>query len=178
MIRTLEGAENPPVVFVADRLREVLKKRAAERDIDELHAAADTEHRHVALDRAARERKLERVALGNDVDRFGVRLASVRRRVDIGASREHQAIDQLQRLRRVTSGLLVGRQQQRKAAGALHGFEVVGAEQRGTLLPHAPARGLERGADADHRAVHAYTIGSPAAAPNGAGLRPRRRHDG
>ena len=52
---------------------QVLDQRAAERDVEHLHPAADPEHRHVALHRAARERDLELVALRDDAVRLRVR---------------------------------------------------------------------------------------------------------
>ena len=48
-----------------------------QRDVDQLHAAADPEHRQVALDRRAHQRDLEGVALGHRVD--GLRRARARR---------------------------------------------------------------------------------------------------
>ena len=55
---------DPAVRMAAVGGHQVLHERAAERDVEDLHAAADAEHRHLALERAAHERDLERVALG------------------------------------------------------------------------------------------------------------------
>ena len=65
------------VVLVAERLGQVLEQRAAEGDVEHLHAAADPEHRHVALHRARGERDLERVALGDRALGRGVALGAV-----------------------------------------------------------------------------------------------------
>ena len=43
------------------------------------------------------------------------------------------------------------------AAGPLHGLDVAERQQRGLLVPDAPPRALERGADADHGPSHAHT---------------------
>ena len=45
----------------------------------------------------------------------------------------------------------IGRQHQRDPAGALHRVDVVAREQHRLLVPDAPARALERGAQADDR---------------------------
>ena len=49
----------------------------------------------------------------------------------------------------------VGREHHGQTAGALHRLDVAEPEQRGGLLPYAPARLLERGAHADHGTCHA-----------------------
>ena len=75
VVGVLEAAGMAPVLLVADDVGQVLGERAAERDVDQLHPAADPEHRHVALDRAARQRDLGAVALGHGAawSRDGVR---------------------------------------------------------------------------------------------------------
>ena len=155
VVGAVEGAEHAAVLLVADTIGEVLQERAAAGDVDQLHPAADAQQRHVALDRRARERDLEGVALGHRVDGLRMRLLAVAGGVDVGAAREHQAVDQLQ----PGLGLLdqhgVGREHHHQAAGALHGLDVAERQQRRVLVPDAPARALERGADADHRSSHA-----------------------
>jgi len=44
-----------------DRRRDVLDERAAGRDVEDLHAAADGEHRQVPRDGGPRERDLETI---------------------------------------------------------------------------------------------------------------------
>ena len=144
------------VLVVAEALGQVLHERAAAGDVDQLHAAADAEHRQVALDRGARERDLEGVALGHRADRLGVRAAGRRRRDRCRRRRRASARRSARAPRSGSStSSRVRREHQREPAGALHGLDVVARQQHRLLVPHAPARALERGADADHGPSHA-----------------------
>ena len=97
--------------LVADRLRQVLVERAAERDVEQLHPAADPEQRHVALQRPPRQRELEGVALGPGALRLRVRLGAVAGRVDVGAAGQEQRVDA------VEQHVGVARPRPRRAAG-------------------------------------------------------------
>jgi hypothetical protein len=149
VVRVVERAERAPVVLVAVVVREVLVQRPAARDVHHLHAAADAEERQVTLHRPRRERQLERVALGRRARGRGVRLGAVGRRVHVGAAREQQAVEHVEHAVGVLDGGRVGREQQRDAAGALDGVDVAAGQQDGLGVPDAPARALERGAQAD-----------------------------
>ena len=83
------------------------------------------------------------------VDGRRVELRAVAGRVDVGAADEHQPVDEVERLVGRLDEHRVGREQQRHPAGAADCVEVVGRDQRRLLVPHAPLRALERGADAD-----------------------------
>ena len=78
MVGVVEGAQRAPVVGVADVVGQVLDQRPAERDVDQLHPAADPQHRQVALQRAQRQGDLRVVAVGAGVG--GLRVARRRRR--------------------------------------------------------------------------------------------------
>src|ERR1700683_480567 len=155
VLGAVEGAQHAPVLFMAEQVGQMLQEGASERDVDQLHAAADAQHRHVALDGSARERYLEGISLGDRVNRVRPGLLAIGGGVDVGAACEQQAVDQIEYLLRVLGRTRVGREHHGQAAGALHRLYVAEPEQRGGLLPHAPARLLERGAHADHRTCHA-----------------------
>lgn len=99
-----------------DLIGNVLPERSAERDIQDLHAAADGEERKVAGDGGLGERQLERVALGLR-RHFGVKdLLAVVRRIDVFATGEKDAVDVrkgCRNARRVSNG----REQHRESAG-------------------------------------------------------------
>src|SRR5205823_678056 len=63
VVGAVEGADRAPVGVRAVHLRDVLKKRPAERHVERLHAAAHAEHGHAALDRAIQQSDLEGVAV-------------------------------------------------------------------------------------------------------------------
>ena len=64
--------------------------------------------------------QLEAVALGPGVPVSACGRGAVGGRVDVGAARQHQAVEQVEHLVGRLGGGVVGRQQQRHAAGALH----------------------------------------------------------
>ena len=66
--------------------------------LQHLHPAADAQHRHVARESRVRQRQLEAVALRPRSVRLRVRLRAVAGRVDAGAAREHQAVEQVEQL--------------------------------------------------------------------------------
>ena len=137
VVGAVERAARLQVVVVAEALRQVLVQRAAERDVQQLHAAADPEHRHLPLDGAAHERELERVALGHRVDGRRVELGAVAGRVDVGAADEHQPVDQVERLVGLLDERRVGREQQRHARRR-------GGPRRGSSSAAAPPAGPTR----------------------------------
>jgi hypothetical protein len=143
-----ERADDAPVGRLSVVADEVLVDRPAERDVEQLHSAADAEERHAPLQGAARERQLELVALrigGLGVLRAGVAVAP---RVEVGPADRHQPVDAVeQHLGRTR----VHRQQHRHRAARLHRRHVgVGGQMR-RLVPESPARALPHGADPDHR---------------------------
>src|SRR5439155_1736844 len=84
--RVLDRAELGMAVpdLLAEVIRDVGDEVAAERDVHELHAAADAEDgKFPARERGARERQLEAVALGRDAVVGLVANAAVVRRIDV-----------------------------------------------------------------------------------------------
>ena len=154
VVGAVEGARDAPVLVVAVALGQVLQQRAAGGDVHDLHPAADAQQRQVALERAAGERDLEVVALGHRAAGLRVGLLPVGRGVDVGAAGEDQPVEQVEDRVGLVLERLVGRQHERDPAGALDGVDVGARQQVGLLVPHAPARALERGADADDGTGH------------------------
>ena len=154
VVGAVERAGRAAVVVVAEVLGQVLAQAAAEGDVDQLHAAADPQQRQVARQGAAREGHLEPVALGHGVDGLGVTLGVVDGGVDVGAADEHQAVDQVEDLVGPLGQRRVGRQQDGEAAGAVGRVDVVARQQRGGVVPHAPAGALPCGADANNGPIH------------------------
>src|SRR5439155_842586 len=94
--RVLDRAELGMAVpdLLAEVIRDVGDEVAAERDVHELHAAADAEDgKFPARERGARERQLEAVALGRDAVVGLVANAAVVRRIDVAAAREDEGRD-------------------------------------------------------------------------------------
>src|SRR3954454_25354380 len=58
-------------------LLEMLHQPAAEGDVEQLRAAADTQHRQVSVERGANELELPRVAIRFDLTEFRMRLFAV-----------------------------------------------------------------------------------------------------
>jgi hypothetical protein len=95
VVRVVEATEVAAVLLVADVLGEVLMQRAAERDVQQLHAAADTEHRHVAGDGGARERDLGAITLGYGLAGRCVARLPVLVGADVSPAGEYQRVDKL-----------------------------------------------------------------------------------
>ena len=78
---------------------DVLDQRAAERDVDDLDAAADAEDRACrGRSAASNEIELELIALGIDaVGRLGGRRCRRSARIDVGAAAEEEAVDDVER---------------------------------------------------------------------------------
>jgi hypothetical protein len=86
-----------------------------------------------------------------------VGLLAVGSGVDVGAAREHQAVEELQRLLGIHGEALVGREHHDQPPRALHGLDIAERQQRRLLIPYAPPGALERGAYADRRPFHPPT---------------------
>jgi hypothetical protein len=77
--------------------------------------------------------------------------------IDVRAARQHETVEQVERLGGILEQLLVRGQHQHERAGALHGLDVAAREQHGLLVPHAPAGALERRTYAHDRPCHFRT---------------------
>ena len=89
-----------------------------------------------------------------------MRVLAIGAGVDVGAARDQQSIDQIESFARTLDKARVRWDQQGESPGAVNLIDVVARQQQRGLVPHAPARLLERGADADHGSSHDNTIGS------------------
>ena len=152
VVGALEAARGAAVLLVAELVGKVLAQRAAEGDVDQLHAAADAEHRHVALDRAAGERELDAVALGHGVVGLGMGLGAVGGGVDVVAAGEDQPVEQVEHLVRVVlerARRAGSSPPARPRAGSRRCSSTAAARRR--ARSHTPQlRAGERGADSDH----------------------------
>ncbi len=141
VVGAVEAARGPAVLLVAELVGQVLAERSAERDVDQLHAAADAEHGHVALDRAGGECELRACrarARGGGSRDVGRRRSTpgrcrCRRR---GSARRSDRASRPGRASNSRSGGIITAM----PAGALDRLDVAEREQRGVALPHAPAR--------------------------------------
>ena len=120
------------VVVVADELGQVLMEITAAGDVQDLATAADGEDRQVSLERSLEQCQLRPVALRHDAFGLGVRLLAVRLGIEIGAARQQQAVERLERL---VDRLLGGRDQKRAAAGPLDGPNIGRRNERLLELP-------------------------------------------
>ena len=129
---------------------ELLDERAAARDVEHLHAPADTQQRQVALERAAGQRELEAVAPRPHPDRLLRARLAVEARADVAAAGDEQAVEQVERLagRRRRSRRRRAGSRLRARPGERH--RVAPRREVRLRLPDRPARRLERGRDADH----------------------------
>src|SRR3989454_3546306 len=80
---------------VAVLIRDVLVEAPAQRDVDDLDAAADGEERHVVVERPVDEADLESVTRRGDFARGVVALLAEARGVDVAAAREDEAVEAL-----------------------------------------------------------------------------------
>ena len=130
----------------------MLDQRAAQRDVEHLHAPADREGRRAVADRGTRERDVERVDVLLHAVGVGVCRLPVARRVDVGTADQHEPVEPPDDV----VGLVVGdrhlEQCRLLASRALDGVEVAaGADERigaGALLL---VTGDEAGRDGDQR---------------------------
>ena len=122
------------VLVVADELGQVLDEVAAARDVQELRAAADREHRQVAGERRLEQRELGVVASRDDPSVSGVRAPARRARVDVGAAREDEPVERVERL---VDPLVDGGTSSAPPAGALDRADVVGGNERRLGVPRA-----------------------------------------
>ena len=124
-------------------VRQVLDQRPAAREVHQLHPAADAEQRQVGVQRRQPERDLERVAIGH--------IAVV------GAAGQDQPVEQIAATP-TASSTSSGGSSTAQPAGALDRGRVGARQQHRLVVPHAPARALDRGAQADHRPpAHSWT---------------------
>ncbi len=151
MVGVVEAAGVAPVVLVSDEIGEVLVQRSAQRHVEQLHPAADAEHGHVALERAADERDLGLIPLRHRALRLRMRLGPIRRRVDIGAAGEDQAVEPVEHLVGVGDEDRIRRDHHHEAADALDRGDVAPRQQGGALIPHPPPGELEARTDSDRR---------------------------
>ena len=77
---------------------DVLIERAAERDVQQLVAAADGENRHVAVEGRIDQRELEAVEHRIGAVDHGCGLLAVQARVDVGAAGQQQTIERREQL--------------------------------------------------------------------------------
>ena len=106
-------------VVVPDRPRHlfghVLKQRAARRNVDQLHSAADAEHRFAFRQRPPRECELDPVAIAVGPVAQSVRLSPVGHRVDVRTAGKEYSVE---RVVDPAQGLVVDqRNQPRNGAG-------------------------------------------------------------
>src|SRR5918996_1419479 len=147
-----EDAGRVLVLLVPDHLGQVLDEIAAQRDVHDLAPATDGEDGHVAGKGRLEEHELGAVAVGADVLRLGVRVGAVAGGIEVGAAREEEAVEGVERLLRPAGAR---RHEQRPPAGALHGADVVERDERCGTLPHAPAGLLRiRGDSYDRPPTH------------------------
>jgi hypothetical protein len=95
---------------------------AAERHVEDLHAAADPEHGKLRpLERDAEELELEGVALRNHAVHGFVLIVDVIRGIQISAPRKHEGVERVENARGSRAG---GAEQNRDAPRAGHGVQV------------------------------------------------------
>ena len=105
-----EDAGRLAMALVAHQLGQVLMQLAAVEHVEDLHAAADRQHRQLAVERGPEQRELCLVPAPLDDRRLGMLLGAVQSRVEVGAAREDQTIDRVERL---LDRVVVRRDQQR-----------------------------------------------------------------
>jgi hypothetical protein len=149
VVGAVEGADHPPVVLVAEVVGEVLDERPAARHVEDLHAAADTEQGQPAGERLAGERDLEVIALRDGAHGRGVGLGAVAGRVDVGAAREQEPVEQVEQPAGVRGQRGIGRQDDRRAARRGDREHIGALQQDRLVVPDAPSRPLERPAQPD-----------------------------
>ena len=136
------------MTLVSDFLRQVLHEVAAAEDVQQLEPAADRERRKIALEGCLEQSELAGVAVRLRWIGRRMALGSVHDGVDIDAAREDDPVQHVQGL---LDAVLARRYDERPAAGALDGFDVVERHERRRQLPGAPARRLRVRGDPDDR---------------------------
>ena len=149
--RRCRRTQRAPVVGVADVVGQVLDQRPAERDVDQLHPAADARARGRSRSSARSASAISaRSRSGAGVGRLRWRRVAVGGRVDVGAAGQHQR-RRGRRARRPgarptqASGGIISA----IAPARLQRVDVGAREQERLAIPDRPARALERGAEAD-----------------------------
>ena len=157
-----ELARHLLVDVVPDSLGKVLHEVAAAGDVQELEAAADCERRHVTLERSLQERQLTRVTTRLRGVGLRVGIGPVARGIDVGATREHDPVERVERLLDV---LLGRRDDERATTGALDRVDVCERDERGGQVPDAPAGVLRVRRDPDDR-PHAASVSTIQSVPS------------
>jgi hypothetical protein len=136
---------------VAEDVGKVLLERAAERHVEDVHAAADAQHGQAPLECRACYPQLEPVAQGRDRVRRRVRLGAVVGRVGVARGpADDQGVEPVERVLRV----LVGREQHGAPARVLDRGDVRGGRARDQLGPAARRHLVQGRGDADDRSAH------------------------
>src|SRR5262245_13151553 len=136
------------VVVVPGLLGEMLDEVSPTRDVQELEPATDRKHGHVPRESRVQQRHLAGVPPSLRRVRLGMRLRSVVHRVEVGATREH---DRVERVERLLDAVLRGRDHERAPTRLLDRVDVVQRDERGRKSPDAPARLLRVRGDPDDR---------------------------
>jgi hypothetical protein len=112
--------------LLPEMIGDVRHEVAAERDVQELQAAADAEHGEVtAHERRPRERELEAVSFRRDAVVRLVADALVVRRIDVAAPGQDEGVDRVECFRDLA---LDGGQHERDAAGQADDVDVLARE--------------------------------------------------
>lgn len=124
---------------------------AAQRDVENLCAAADSEHRKVPVYRGAHQGELPRVANAVRLIGAGMRVVTVGGRVDVPAAGDDQAVDSAEDLVDDAGVDGLRRQQRRDATGQRHTLDVDAGQEAGVHIPDAGLSLLQIGGEADDR---------------------------
>src|SRR4029453_7809379 len=81
-----KGSWHMAMLVVTDDVGQMRNESAAECDVQQLHSTADSEHGHPALERTPGYAKLEAVPRGIGVADLGMRIRTIGRGIEIGAS--------------------------------------------------------------------------------------------
>ena len=154
----LEQSRTGVVAADAGPDRKVLHQVTAQRDIEQLHPAADGEHWQIPIERGLQGHQLGAVPVGPHYGRVRPRWLSVAGRVDVGPAGEDQTVQTRDRVGRDAPGW----QQHRVAAGGDNGVDVRRGQQDSWDVPGPPAGLLAVGRDANQRSHVSSTRTQPA----------------
>jgi hypothetical protein len=134
------------VTVVPDELGKVLYEVATECDVQDLATAAHGEDGHVPLEGGTKQCELGGVSFRVDPTRLVVSLRAVRIRIDVTASREHEAVENGQRLLEAS---VRRRDHDGAAACVLDRAYIGGRHEHGVHVPGAPRDRLVVRGDSD-----------------------------